>query len=676
MHKRYLTLSPLLINTIILCFIAGITIFAYWGIQNHQFLNFDDDMYVLTNDYVKNGISLENIKWAFSFNGEGYWHPLTWLSLMLDCQLFGLESGPLLIENLILHILNALLLFLIILRLTNSRAKAALIALLFAIHPINVESVAWLVERKTVLSALFLMAGIYAYILYTETKNKWLYCLTLFLYAIGLMAKPIIITFPFLLLILDYWPLKRFKSADAPVAVRADDGTKQKHRLISLCKSDTAKLVFEKLPFIILSMFSLIISMQSLLRYETVIHYASIPVSLRISNFFVSIIKYIHLLSWPVELSIFYPFPKSIPVWHFLLAMIFVVVITILFFSMRKTRPWLVVGWCWFIVTLMPASGLIQSGLWPSIANRFMYLPLIGLLIMFVWELDQRLSGRYAIFLKIILSLALIIYLSSLTRVQNLYFSNSYSLFHRSLAVAPDNALALNNIGVHLVNLGRYDEAMKYLARGIKLYPTKPSYYQNYGICLVSKGDDMNAIIHFQKAIKLDPKLYGSYLNLGLIQSRRGYNDEALKYLEKAMEINPNNLSVRNNYATILVNKGKHEEAITHFLYVLKREHANVPARINLAKAYQDVGRFDDAMREYEFLDQTIKSNKGYIYYGMAGVYSAERKYQECLNHLEKAQKSKFDVLGLLNVDNRFKNFRESKFYLSFLEKIKASGSK
>jgi Tfp pilus assembly protein PilF len=537
-----------------------------------------------------------------------------------------------------------------------------------------VESVAWLVERKAVLSSFFLFSAMYSYIIYTGTGKRRLYALSFLLYAIGLMAKPIIMVFPFLLILMDYWPLKRFQPSMVTPAQDINQSGKALNRLLSFARLNR-RIVFEKIPFFILSVMSVMISMQSINKYEMAITYVSVPIHLRIFNFIVSIVQYLQKMAWPVDFSIFYPFPQSVPLWQFSTALIWVAAVSIVFFLARKNRPWLLFGWFWFIIALMPASGLIQSGMWPAIANRFMYLPFIGIAIMLIWEMDSRLKGRYSIFLKIVLFAVLVVYFSMLTRVQNVYFTNSHSLFHRSLEVAPENALALNNIAVHLMDLGRNEEAMTYLKSGIERYPAKPSYYNNYGICLVAIGDDENAVDYFRKSLELDPMLYASYLNLALIQSRKGHDDEALSLMEKAMKINSNNLSVRNNYGTFLAKKNRFEDAIPHFSYVIVRDPSNVPARLNLAQAYQDERRFDDAMREYEYLDQTIKANKGFIYYGMAGVYSEQHKYEECLNYLEKAQESAFNVFTLLGEDKRFANFRATPFYQSMLEKLKVSGS-
>ena len=664
-------LPPIFTNAIILCVIAGLTVFFYWNIQDHQFLNFDDNVYVSANPYVKNGFSLENIKWAFTFTGISYWHPLPLLSHMLDCQLFGVKPGPHLLVNLAIHVFNALLLFLIVLRMTGAQFKAAFIALLFALHPLNVESVAWLAERKTVLSTLFLFGAIYTYLSYTEKKEKWKYFLILGLYACGLMSKPAILTFPVLLLLLDYWPLKRFERASAIHDESATVVSKPVNRFISFCKSDVGRIIAEKLPFLILSLGSVLITMMSVLHSRFLVTHELVPVYLRIYNYFVSITQYLQYIAWPVHLSIFYPFPKTFILLHFLAAFSFVVSITILTFMMREKRPWLMIGWFWFLIAMLPASGLIQAGLWPALANRFMYLPMIGIFIMIIWEADDRLKGRYSQFLKVTLYVAMLFYFAFLTRTQNMYFSNSFAIFSRCLEVAGDNTLAFNNLGEALASLGRTDEAIVYFTKSIKRDPKQATSYHNYGTCLVAKNNDEEAIVYFQKAIALNPNLINPYIHLSLIQSRAGHDAEAVKFITKALDIDQNNLDVRNNFGIILAKQGKYEEAISHFLFVIKRDPGSVPARLNLAQAYQDAGLYNEAMVQYETLNKIIKDNKGYVYYGMAGVYSQQKNYEDCAAYLEISLKEGFDVLKIMKSDNRFKNFRKPPAYEAFLENHK-----
>ncbi|HNT91050.1 MAG TPA: tetratricopeptide repeat protein [Smithellaceae bacterium] len=670
MGKKKLKSSPFLMNAVLMAAIAGCIVLAYWGLHQHEFLNFDDDLYVQSNQHIRNGLSWQNFKWAFGFNDKCYWHPLTWLSLMLDCHLFGHKPGPLLLGNLVWHILNALLLFLILLKMTGARGKSAVAALFFALHPLNVESVSWMVERKAVLSGFFLLSALYAYVFYTQKKNHWLYGLVLALFALGLMAKPVIIVFPLLLLALDYWPLARFKIP------AAGGGTASKLRgwlreFAAFFRLNSRIIIWEKLPLYALSMISVFISMLSLMEEGGVVHYKVIPFYLRVANFFTSILEYLRLIFWPVELSIYYPFPQQIVPMYFLAALLFAVGATVVAFYLRKQRPWLLAGWCWFIVALLPVSGLIQAGLWPAFSCRFMYLPLMGFFILLVWEVDERLKGRYADFLKIVLCVAAVIYLAFLTRIQNTYYSNSYSLFKRSLEVVKDNALALNNIAVHFGYLGRHDDAMKYLERGIKLYPKSPGFYHNYGASLVAKEEDEKAVFYFQQAVKLDPKYYKAYVSLAMIRSRQGDNKEALQFLDKAREIEPDDFGVRISYSDILAKQGRHDEAISHLIFVLDKDSRHIPARLHLAQIYQERGLHKEALAQYDILDKTVPDKKGFVYYKMAGVYAQRKNYEESRRLLEKALNDGFDVFDLLSKDKDFKNFRGTAYYRQLLEKRK-----
>jgi tetratricopeptide (TPR) repeat protein len=650
--KTETNLRSLLTKTGIVFIIAGISIFVYWDVQNHQFLNFDDFGYIVSNYRINNGFNLENIAWAFSFTKLSYWHPVTWLSHMLDAQLFGATPGAMHMMNLAIHILNAALLYLILSKMTGSPFKSALAALLFAVHPLNVESVAWVSERKTVLSALFFMAALYAYVRYTDKRNKWLYAVIILLYALGLMSKPIILIFPLLLLVLDYWPLQRFKKSDFQHFGPVPSWKNPMKKVISLCKSGSAPLFLEKAPFILMSLISLSISMLSLLQHKFTVAYHTVPIDFRIYNFFVSIVQYLYKIIWPVQLAIYYPFPGAIPRWHFLLSAAFVALMTVAVVIMRKNRPWLAAGWFWFLIALFPASGLIQAGLWPAMANRFMYLPLIGIFIMIIWEVDERLRGRYSRSLKVILCIAMLVFFASMTRFQNIFFSNSYALFTRCHEVT-----------------GRADEAKPYLARAIKLSPEFAVPYFNYGICLEMKGDDLNAISYFTKAIELDPNYStGPYISLALIEHRRGNSDESVKFMEKALNIDKDDLGVHRYYGTMLSEQGKYEEAITHYLFVLKRDPTNVQVRINLALAYEKIGYSDQAMAEYQTLDAMTPKNKGHIYYRIAAVYSQKNKFKETVDYLEAAMKDGFNVWEHLKTDTGFKNFRETPDYTNFLE--------
>ncbi|MBM4315287.1 MAG: tetratricopeptide repeat protein [Deltaproteobacteria bacterium] len=408
--------------------------------------------------------------------------------------------------------------------------------------------------------------------------------------------------------------------------------------------------------------------MVSVIHHRMVVDHQMVPITLRIYNLIVSIVRYLQKLVWPVELSIFYPFPRTIDLLDLALSLFVVLFITLTAFALRRNRPWLVTGWCWFLIALLPAGGLIQAGLWPGIANRFMYIPMIGLFIMGIWECDARLKGRYSRFLKSVLCIAMLVYFASLTRVQNNYFSNSFALFSRCLEVVGENELALNNLGAALSALGRQDEALTYFARSIRLNPTQANAYHNYGVCLVAKGDEAGAISYFERAIELNPKLVNPLIHLGLIRNSKGDIDGAVELLKKALKIDENNLDVHNNYGTILSTQMKFDEAIPHFLFVLKRDPAYVEARINLSQAYEEAGLYSEAMAEYRRLDKIITHHKGYIYYRMARVHSQQKAFAECENDLQRALKDGFDVWNLIESDKGFIHFRETQAYRRFLE--------
>lgn len=671
MHLQDFNLKSFSTKVFILLAIILITLFTYGDVRNHEFLNFDDVDYVLENSHVQQGMTLDAVRWAFGFSGVAYWHPLTWISHMLDCKLFGVASGAHHLVNLALHILNAIFLFLILFKMTGTLYKSALVAVLFAVHPLNVESVAWIAERKTVLSALFFMTALYTYIHYTEKKKIWIYLLVLFLFTIGLMSKPSIVFFPVLLLVIDYWPLKRFGRVSADNSIDGKGATPFQRflaRFHSFRKSVATALFLEKAPLIVLSLVSTYLTMISQSKFSVVVHYDLVSFDLRIYNLFVSIMKYLWFMIWPVELSIFYPFPKSIPALYFLMALSSVLLITILAFLLRKSRPWFSVGWLWFLVALAPASGLIQAGLWPEMANRFMYLPMIGLFLMLVWEGDARIKGQYSQVLKVILCCAMLFYFVSLTKIQNLYFSNSYSLFTRSIAVTGGNVIAYNCIGAALISLNRVDEAMAYLEKALAINPKYEKALNNYGVCLSRKGDYRMAAAYYSRTIAADPGWPAAYLNLALVQHKRGFVDEAIMLAEKTLTLDPGNGNAHTTLGVFLMGQGKKEEAIRHYRAAVENKPNLLQARMNLAQAYEKVGRYNEALTQYEALIRIKPFDKGVTYYCMAGVKSQQERFDECKSYLESSLKQGFDVIGYLKKDGRFEAFRKTAIYVEFLK--------
>jgi tetratricopeptide (TPR) repeat protein len=342
-------------------------------------------------------------------------------------------------------------------------------------------------------------------------------------------------------------------------------------------------------------------------------------------------------------------------------------------FLWRKSRPWLFTGWFWFLITLAPASGIIQAGLWPEMGNRYMYIPMIGLFLMLVWEFDTRIRGRYSKTLKVIFCCALLVYFISLTKIQNLYFSNSYALFTRAVAVTDNNYIAYNSIGSALLALNRVDEAMEFYLKAIKINPKYDMALNNYGVCLSRKGDYIHANSYFTRAIAINPRYKNAYTNFGWNQQQRGYPDEAVKLLEKALELDPDDGNAYNALGAILIAQGKTEEAIRYFQIAVEKKRNYVEARMNLSLAYEKAGRYDRAIAEYEALSKIAKADKGLTNYQIAGVFAQQNKLEECKSYLEISLKHGFNVFVQLKSDGRFKTFRGSDIYSQFLASWKIS---
>ena len=356
------------ISHLIIFYLIAVTAAIYGQTANHSFVSFDDNLYVTENSHVMDGLSKENIYWAFTLNDKNntYWHPITWLSHMLDCELFGINSGAHHITNLCLHIANALLLFHIFRLMTGASLQSAFLAILFAIHPINVESVAWVSERKNLLSTFFGLLTIWAYFIYTQNPNLKQYCFVFILFCMSLLAKPMLVTLPFILLLIDYWPLERICFS---------------RRKQSFYMRKLLSLILEKMPLIITSLCLSWIVYSSLERYKVIASTQLIPLDVRFYNAVVSYVSYLLKLFWPFNLSFYYPFPSSVSVWMWASSILLLLGFTILIIK-HVRKPEYIVGWFWFIGTLIPVSGIVQGGLWPAMADRWAYIPSIGIFLM------------------------------------------------------------------------------------------------------------------------------------------------------------------------------------------------------------------------------------------------------------------------------------------------------
>ena len=512
-HQHFNICLDLLISL----FIVVVTLTAYWQIRTYEFVSFDDELYVVDNDHVKNGFNLKGVIEAFAFKEDTCWHPLTWLSHMLDCQLYGLNPGMHHTTNLILHILNSLLLFLVFKQMTGALWRSAFVAALFALHPINVESVAWVAERKNVLSTFFWMLTMLAYTNYSRRKGLWRYLLTLFMFLLGLMCKPMLVTLPFVLLLLDYWPLQRFT-------------------FTNLWEARTVfRLVIEKVPLVFLSILSFFISILSLQSHKIIVSVEFIPIMLRIENALISYVKYLGKIVWPQNLIFFYPYPKMIPSWYVLFAGLFLISITIVVIQAANKRPYLGVGWFWFIITLIPVSGLIQAGLWPAMADRWAYVPLIGIYIIIAWGVTDLIAKwRYKGIGIGIAGAICILSMMILSWLQVGYWRNSFTLYEHALGVDQNNSVAHYSLGTVLAKQGKSNEAMRHLSQSLRINPTYARAYNNLGAILFHKGKIKKAIVYFKKAVQLKPDYHDALNNLKIsLNAAEDYNKSDIEYTRK-----------------------------------------------------------------------------------------------------------------------------------------------
>ena len=513
-HNKNKGISRGIRSDIFVCLLlVTLTLSVYWQVNNHAFINFDDDVYVTNNPNVQAGLTLEGLKFAFSFVERTYWHPLSWLSHMLDCQLFGLNAGLHHLMNLIFHIANSLLLFVVLKRISGAHWQSAFVAALFALHPINVDSVAWVSERKNLLSTFFWLLTMFTYARYAERPSFYKYAIVFVTMALGLLAKPMLVTLPFVFLLLDYWPLRRFRFGQ--MGKGCDSGVGQSI-FGSTTRSQTFGLTLEKVPLLALAAFTINLSSSSVQEYGIVLSMESVSMKLRVFNALVSYIQYLGKMIWPQQLAIYYPFPKTIPLWQASAAFMLLVFISGLVIKALKRAPYLAIGWLWYLGTLVPVIGLMQAGLWPAMADRWAYVPAIGIFIMVAWGISD-LAARWQ-FKKTWLSIAaatVILVFTVTTWLQVRIWADSITLFEHALKVTSNNFVAHNNLGTALKDQGRIAEAISQYREALRLFPGYAKAQNNIGAAMEDQGRIAEAIHHYTEALRFDPDNALIHYNLG-----------------------------------------------------------------------------------------------------------------------------------------------------------------
>ena len=636
-------------------FLVVITLLSYWRLPTHDFLNFDDNGYITQSVNVHEGITWKNIAWAFSFTDVAYWHPLTWLSHMLAFQLFGLKSGMHHLINLFLHVANTLLLFFVLHRMTRSLWASAFVAAMFALHPMNVESVAWASERKNVLSTFFWMLTMLAYVFYAERPTLLRYLLTFLVFALGLMAKPMLVTLPFVLLLLDYWPLYRLNLFPS----KRINKEHHKSRNAGFQSSPFLRLVSEKIPLLVLSIIVIFLSSMSVQKGGYAISTAAVPMKLRIANALVSYVSYIKKMIWPHNLTIYYPYPHALTLWQVAGAGLLLFCISFLILRTVNTKPYLVVGWLWYIGTLVPVIGLVQAGLWPATADRFAYVPLIGLFIVIAWGApDFMARWRFRKIILVTLATTLISILTVTTWVQLKYWQNGVTLFTHAIKATPNNSLMNKELGNAWEDQGNFDKAMYYYAKAIQITPNFAEPHNNLGRIFALKKDYKDAIYHYNEALRIKPTFTEAHNNLASALLYQGNEKEAIYHYYEALRNNPNYAGAYYNLAKIFEHNRKTEKAIILYRKALDCNPEMIQALYNLSwiNATHENEKYRNgakAMELAEKLNKITQYNQPLALDALAAAYAETGKFDTAVLtakkglELAKKQGPKELALGL-----------------------------
>jgi tetratricopeptide (TPR) repeat protein len=627
-------------------FLICVTLVAFWQVQFNEFIYLDDNLYVTENPFVQGGVTLKGTVWAFTEFYGGQWHPVTWLSHMLAYDLYGLNPSGHHLLNLLFHIANTLLLFLLFQRMTGKRWQSGFMAALFALHPLHVESVAWVAERKDVLFTFFWMLALWAYIRYAEKPTLGRYGLIIVCFALSLMSKSMAVTLPFVLFLLDYWPLGRLKT------------------------QKILPLIIEKVPLLFLSAGACLMTLLAAWKGGAITAFDKLSLGVRTANASISYVAYITKMFWPAPLAVLYPHPLHLPFWKGVGPFLLLALITVLLALGRRKYPYGVVGWLWYLGTLVPVIGLIQAGV-QATADRFTYIPLIGLFIIIAYGLPDILLGWR--FRKTTLTLSGGLALSLLmimTISQVKVWQNTIKLFSHTLKVTDRNYTIHNNLGVLFAHQRNDQEALLHYQKALEIYPRYADAHYNLGALLARQGKDQEAMAHFYEALRIQPNkaeaqnylgiilvqqgkieeaisCFGSalhanpnyalaYSNMGAALLHQGRNQEAVSYLNEALRITPRDAKVHNNLGLALVYLKRGDEAEFHFTQALRNNPNYADAHCNLASLLSSQGRDQEAMTHY---DEVLRINPQHAqgHYGLGKMLLREGKNLEAVAHLSEA---------------------------------------
>lgn len=559
--------------------LAGVVIGLFWQIHRYDFIFYDDDLYVTENVHVQRGLNVKNLAWAFTSTDAGFWHPLTWLSLMLDYQLYRLNAGGYHWTNVLLHMISTVLIFLVFRRMTRAVGMSALVAALFALHPLHVESVAWVSQRKDVLSAVFWLLTMLMYVRYAERPGTFRYSLVVLFFMFGLMSKPMVVTLPVVLLLMDYWPLGRFPA-------RFYHGIGVKH----FKEASLAGLVGEKLPLFVVAAGVTVLTFYTEGKIGALKSVEMFPLDARAANAIVSYGVYIRQTFWPENLAILYPHSGMPPCWQVTLSGLILLLITALVLYYVRRCPFPAIGWLWYIVTLAPVIGLVQVGSHAH-ADRYTYIPLIGLFMVAVWGSSHLLRGfKYERILLMAIWGVVLSFLAVVSWHQLQYWRDSVPLLQHTIRVTDRNYVMYNNLGVALFQQGKLDEAAASFEKVLQIKPDYADALSNMGLVTAFRGEADQAKFYYMKALTVKKDNEKAHNNLANLYADQGKLSEAVDHYREALKLNPDNADVYNNLGMALMRQNRLEEALGSFEEALKIKPGHTEARSNMNNTLRKMG--------------------------------------------------------------------------------------
>ena len=602
--------QKLIIATVLIVVTFGV----YAPVRHHEFLQFDDYSYVAGNTRIQQGLTWENVKWSMTAFEQALWKPVTLLSHMLDCQLFGLNPTGHLLTNLLIHGMSMTVLFVVLCRMTGAIWPSALVAALFALHPLNVESVAWVAERKNVLSTLFWVLTLWAYMGYTRRPNWKRYLGVMGVLVLGLMSKPMLVTLPCALLLMDYWPLKRL----------GENWQELRERF--------PRLLLEKLPFFVPVA---VVSMLTLHGAETT-HglpgLAELPWGSRMENALLGYGLYLKKMVWPVDLAVLYPLESSLSMGSVIFASLVLAGVSLGVWWRRWSSRYLVVGWLWYLGTLLPVSGLFQSGA-QAMADRYAYVPLIGVFVMLAWgvaeikEKNRQVRNKWLVGAGV----GVLIVLAVLTRIQLKHWENTTTLFEHALEVTSNNYIAHNGLGLELRDRGEHEKAQEHFREALRIKPDFGDAHNHLGLALLREGRLEQAVVHFYQVLQTIPNSFEVYNNLGMTFAQMGNLDAAVEHFQQAIELQPTFALGHSNLATAFQQKGLFEEAFEYSSKALEMDPSLVEAHNILGIALYRRGRVDDAIKHFS---EAVEIAPGFVaaYSNLASVLVDQKRVEEAVD--------------------------------------------